>query len=1339
MSVNLIACPHPFKTKKLCVNVEAGKNISDVLDELQPDRRLYRYAHVYLNDEYIESPEQYSKIILKDNDDLVIRIVAQGGGDGEKNPARMILTLVVLIVAAYAGPAAAGAAVNSGIVVEGGFGAAMIQGAVTAAVTYAGSLAINALIPPPSQNLPGSISDPRDAPTYSLEGSRNSPRFYQPVRVVYGTHRILPDYGALPFSEIRGNNQYYHMLFVWGYGPLTVEDIKIGETSIDAYDEVEYETIEGYIGQDQSLSLFPNVVFEENIQTTITKSAGYISRTTEPDTDEFSIDFFFPQLFELEERQETKTSKTLVKVAAQVQFDIQYALNGTSNWSNASNGTYPILGETFGDPGTFYGPSTKEYVQIDKISGRIFISKALLSTSWGIARINPRIEEVTNRGEVIRWSYKSFTLDDIRNTSVFGSSTSFIPTKVSQYVINVTAGILDIRYFTINRKSTSAVRKSFKFSLPSRDQYKVRVKRITNDSTSDNLFNTSVWSVLRSTTNISPVNMENVAMTAIRIKATEQLSGVIDQLNGVVTSILPTYDSVGDTWEDLAATRNPADQVLSVLQGPANKRPIPNERVDFDSLKLVFAYCSDQAFLCDLVIENRQSVWQILRDILSTCRAAPTLIDGKWGAVIDNEKTDIIQHFTPRNSWGFNASKIFSEIPNAWNVKFLNRDKEYQQDTVIVYNDGFDIDTATEFEDLDLRGVTDVNQAWIQGKYYITSGSLRPETYSFNADVEHIVCTRGDLIRVSSPVTLWGIKSARVKSITTSGSDVISVTLDDFFPMEPAKSYFIRFRLDDSSTLLEQVNTIVGENYDITFTTPVPIIDAPQPGDLAMCGEEDLESVELIVKSIEPSTDFSAKLICVDAATDLHSIDRDSDIPVFNSQITLPVIITPPIPLILQVQSDEVVMQQSTDGTYIPQILIDFSITTGYENIIAGFNVEIQRIDGEWIKLPNLPIDNRSISIVDSVEEGETYNIRVRSFFNDDSVSEWAIIENYVFIGRSTLPSDIEYLFLENNTLQWRYDNPPLDFAGFRVRYSSGNNRSWLKAIPIAPNFSAAPLDISSFSGGTKTFLVKAEDSAGNQSENPAILVRDLGDLLVSNVFNQRDYDLTTEGTITNGTIVGSTIEGINNSNFWDGVDSNPLWTGINSNLVWTTSYLSLIYEVSYIPTGGNMDLLIDINITADDGWYMQIKELLNDIGWEGVDTASAWSGIDTNTAWIATDGEFFEWPGVLNIKQQEYEVKIITIAGSNKPTISSLSLLLDVPDIDEILDDVDILVIGTKLPVTKEFTKIKYVTMTLQDDGGDAVALKRVNYDIDGPLVYAYDDTGVKTTATIDATVRGY
>src|SRR5690606_13536529 len=119
------------------------------------------------------------------------------------------------------------------------------------------------------------------------------------------------------------------------------------------------------------------------------------------------------------------------------------------------------------------------------------------------------------------------------------------------------------------------------FKVP-KGRYDVRIRRVTADATDDNTFDECYWTALRTVRYSYPVRMQNVAVTALRIKATDQLQGVIDRFNGVVTSILPDWN--GEDWVD-QPTSNPASLYRHVLQGAGNARPLADGRLDMSRIE----------------------------------------------------------------------------------------------------------------------------------------------------------------------------------------------------------------------------------------------------------------------------------------------------------------------------------------------------------------------------------------------------------------------------------------------------------------------------------------------------------------------------------------------------------------------------------------------------------------------------------------------------------------------------------------------------------------------------------------------------------------------------------
>jgi len=180
-----------------------------------------------------------------------------GGGGGGKSPLRTVL-MVAIMVAGMALGAAYGAAMAGSFGFEGGamaFGSVtwgqVFGGVIAGAVNLAGGALVNALVPAPSPSRPsadwglGSIgSPPSPSPTYSLQAQGNQARLGQPIPVIYGRHLIYPDLAAEPWYEYAGNEQYLHQLHVIGQGSYAIEAIRIEDTDIGNFAEVQYEIVE---------------------------------------------------------------------------------------------------------------------------------------------------------------------------------------------------------------------------------------------------------------------------------------------------------------------------------------------------------------------------------------------------------------------------------------------------------------------------------------------------------------------------------------------------------------------------------------------------------------------------------------------------------------------------------------------------------------------------------------------------------------------------------------------------------------------------------------------------------------------------------------------------------------------------------------------------------------------------------------------------------------------------------------------------------------------------------------------------------------------------------------
>lgn len=641
------------------------------------------------------------------------------------------------------------------------------------------------------------------------------------------------------------------------------------------------------------------------------------------------------------------------------------------------------------------------------------------------------------------------------------------------------------------------------YSFPSKPaQMIVRVRRETGDNTEDNPDNryyfTSILQNVTFTRNanpaIDPLNTK-IAKSAFKIKATDQLNGRVDGVSAVVQTWCKLWN--GSTWVD-GATNNPAALFRYVLEHPANPRKVTDAstQINLTQLQYFYDYCVSKGFEYNSVMGDSRSVLDVLRDICAAGRASPAIVDGKWTVIIDEVKPNVIQHFTPHNSWGFEGSKPLPKKPDGLRVTYFDQDQDYQESEIIVYDIGKSASNSTLFESITLPGVTKKALVIDHARWHMAQIKLRPEVYTVNADIEYLVCNRGDRVKVTHDVPMWGLGSGHIKNRISA----TTLELDEEMPMQAGKQYTIRIRGVDGSSVVRTVVTKTTDGYysEIDLTTSTTSTEV-QSGDLFLFGELGQESQDLIVLSVEPSNNKSARLTLVDyGVTSQYNIFSDylnlTASTVFESQITNTPILQQEnfgikTPLITGFVSDESVMERISKGIFRYNINIAYVNASQLPQITETVEVQYDLLSSTSTvnaKSVFVPYQKGSVQISD-VAQGETYKVRMRYIGRNGKLGDWSSYSNHTVIGKINPPSSVTQFTVSADKssgqllLTWA-ENPELDTYTYEVRTQDANwgandiyrvfhgdsNRCFLK-----------------YSGsGAITFYIKAIDSSGNYSVN---------------------------------------------------------------------------------------------------------------------------------------------------------------------------------------------------------------------------------------------------------------
>lgn len=747
----VLVLPHvdPMRGRRK-IAVAPNTTISQMVAEAFPALHADVRVRVVIGDDVVP-PELWRRVRPKLGATVVIRAVPTNGD------LRSILSVAVLVAAVSLGqfyaPGIAGALMPASFT---GFGAATATAATlqtvgaiaTAGFAVAGSLLLNALVP-----ARGLSSQDKESDVYAISGLQNSADPGGPVRSILGRHRYAPVYAATPYTEVIGDDQYVIAAFDFGHGPLNLYNLRLGDTPLSDFADVQLELRQGYEG-DAPVTLYPQQVVEEQLSANLAPGVN-VFRTTARDVSECCVEIAFVQgLVEIDSKGNYRN--------VTVPIDIQQRRVGTP---------------------------TFEFVQ--------------------------RLNITDNRRKLIR--------------------------------------------------------RSFRWAFPERGQYEISLVRMSPDNDDGGLITRADWSAIRSYRPEGPFNFRKpTARLVVRVRASNQLNGVINNFNAECALICKDWDVGSQTWVE-RETSNPASLFRHVLQGPANAYPKSDAEINLPLLQEWHEFCAAKGLKYNRVHDYAASRLEVLADIAAAGRATPHDDGVRWGVTIDRPQSTYVSAITPRNSWDFQGTTPQVLFPDGHRVQFIDETAGYQQAERVIPFPGVPADAVGVTEDLSFPGVTNPDQIWKAARRRQYELIHRPHTYTVSQDIESLVLARGNLAPLSHDVIDRDHVSARVQSV-----DGRLVAIDTPVTMEAGRTYSCTFRKADGSSVRRVVTTSPGEQ---TVLALIGDTDGVEAGDLAMFGTSQRgEVLDVIVKSVERSDNLTAKLTLIDASPIIDDL-TDAEIP----------------------------------------------------------------------------------------------------------------------------------------------------------------------------------------------------------------------------------------------------------------------------------------------------------------------------------------------------------------------------------------------------------------------------------------------------------------------------
>ena len=1272
----------PFSNAFETLELEKCRNIQAIVDKLTPFNFVDCKIVVTKNGVVIPE-ENWKRTRLKKGDIVGVNVIPQGGGNNKGNWVQLFIASIVIAVGSITlNPYVLSAGVSMGI-----------SGAV--------GLISNALMKTPKQT---EIKSATESNKNFIEGATNEIKRFGVIPINLGTNRMFPCQAALPYVETSGNNQYCRQLFTYGYGKVVVTDRKLGETDLSSYSDVELEDkLDGNLNS--GLKLYSNDVYEEQLSINLTNSGGAVVRTTQPDCDECEIDITFQGLIQMI----SEGKYAGMRLSTSVDFEIQYAPTGTENWSTGLNGQKVAAQSLTGDFSTFW---------VGILHHKFFVCRAyfvILNVLTGKVRLQSNdyfyVYGVNypslSADEVILGYYNNGSYVDARAGLVgkhIKSMNDFVVTinnsNIHAVKVDVGAGEIlgTISRKTVTASTTQALRKTFRFKFPQTGQYDIRIRRLTSDSSSEDLINKSYLTALRSISYKNPVNFADISGTAMRIKATDQLNGSVDSYNCLVSTLVKGYDPESKTWVDNKISSNPADLFRYVLQSPAfaKYREMTDDRIDLEKLAEWWVYCDENKLTFDKIIDYDTSIDDVLNDICAAGVATISKSNNIYSVIIDNERPIVKGLVTPRNSWDYKGTMNYPEIPHALRVEFRNADKGYNTDERIVYADGYNEKNATLYERLEFSSCTDADLAYWYGRRYLATALLQPETHTFKMDFEYMTFNRGDRINLVNDVILVGVGQGRIKQLLVDNPDnptvVNGFVIDDKIEIPNANNFAVRIRDNDAKQgyTYHLLTTTEGTTDTFVFATPVSYDKAPAIESLCAFVEDGKE-LDLIITGITVDKNMCATITAIDYAP--ARFDPLGDIPEFVSNITIDKGFYKPYApeLMTEVKSDESVMIRNSDGSLISVMVIEL-INRNEEDI--GVNVKCRRKgETEWF-VPSYVKKDASQLLLTGLYDGEYYDIEIRYQRQTglQLASDALLLENIKFIGGSNPPQNVKnFRVTVTNGLalfEWA-PNDDIDISHYVIRFSADlTDVTWEGSQVAMDKITSTSITNIIHKG---VYLIKAVDLLGNESPEATTIVS-----IDSGAFNNVVEELT----------------------------EDPTWQGKKDNVIVINKRLSIDDDTKtdgyyYFSREINLGDVYECSLRANVKSSFEKRDRIRDIDYiRDVDVGLRDYGVDweKDVDWsselemsVSMDGKTWgDWEQFIASQLKFYAIKFrLHLYSGNvytTPRVSIARVTVDMPDRYESAEDVEIVDanIGAVVKYSSPFRNNPAVNITIQDGAVD-------------------------------------
>ncbi|MEI6286239.1 MAG: phage tail protein [Bacillota bacterium] len=742
-------------------------------------------------------------------------------------------------------------------------------------------------------------------------------------------------------------------------------------------------------------------------------------------------------------------------------------------------------------------------------------------------------------------------------------------------------------------------------------------------------------------------------LVGIKACATGQLSGGMPKVDWLQTRATVIVWDPSET-PVLKPADNPAwaayDLIVRCKKHPGNglwfDLGVPHSNVIYNDFKAWADFCDSKNLKCNYFIDAMAALTDVLKPICAVGRGAIILRGTKFGCIYDSV-AEPVQMFTMGNIISGSFKEKFMALDGratSVEITLNNAEKDYQRDMVVVYGDNYDaMDGIQKPAAIVLNACTSADQAYRHGYYYLQQNKYLGKVASWEADVDSIASTVGDVVLFQHDVPEWG-EGGRLSGIISQ----TQIQLDKQIPYEAGTTYNLTIRQGDDEFYKYSFVATTTETTDILTVPDTTTLDAY---DLYAIYDINHAPKLFRILTLTRAEAMTRKITALEYIAEVYD---EKPVPDLKTQ-PVTALADPFNPMISQNT------WMTKDLTQMCELYI---VWQAPRNGIApvSYDVYLSTDGSRWNHILQTADTTTTVT---GVAPKLTYWAKIvsrRGFLQ----SPGAVTES-VITGKDKEPPDVQLISaeqLQNRTKRftWLYDAPlPDDTMGFEIRLTNQKFSTiadaWNAAQPISDTLiNHSPFETAAILTGQYTVMIKALDFAGNYSKTAAATIVDFSAERFENILTKLDcrsknwFGIISSGHIENGVIVADTPGG------------------------------SIVYSAEFDP-GNSVQTLGQLLITPvfDGNCYIYYSFGALDLFWHGENTDNFWQGSDDDNFWANTgDGMVVPYTSKVQVNTVG-KIGVTVVVESTKATakLKDLTIICDLPDVNEFENNVVIPVEG--------------------------------------------------------------